>query len=147
MVDLFNILWFIFFGWWNALGLLFLSVLFSITIVGIPIGKSLFQLAKLTAFPYGKEVIRETELKGKHNVSSIRRLGGLIVNIIWLPIGIVLAIVYLAMGILAAITIIGIPVAIVYVKLGQFLLFPIGAKVVTKRQAMASAVANEMYRR
>lgn len=147
MVSLFNILWFVLIGWWNALAFLILSGIFTLTIVGIPIGKSLFQIAKLSAFPYGKEVVREVALKGKENVSGARKIGGIIVNVIWFPIGLVISISYIIVAILAAITIVGIPVAIVYVRLGQFLLFPIGAKVVTKKQAYASAVASELRRR
>ena len=44
-------------------------------------------------------------------------------------------------------TIIGIPIGIVYVRMGKFILLPIGAKVVTKKQAFASAVVNEMEKR
>lgn len=146
-MGLFNLLWLVFFGWWNALVMLVLSGVFALTIVGIPISKSLFQFAKLTAFPFGKEVIRETELKGKGNVSSIRRIGGVIVNILWFPIGFGLTILFFLLAIVASITIIGIPVGIVYFRMGQFLLFPIGAKVVSKKQAYASAVANEIERR
>lgn len=147
MIGLFNLIWFLLFGWWNALVFLMLSGVFACTIVGIPIAKSLFQLSKLTAFPYGKTVIREVELKGKENVSSLRRLGGLVVNILWLPLGLSLTLAFFALGLLAAVTIIGIPIAVVYVRLGQFLLFPIGAKVVTNQQAYASATANEIRRR
>ncbi|MCM1494160.1 MAG: hypothetical protein NC180_13205, partial [Muribaculaceae bacterium] len=84
-----NILWFIFFGWWNFLLYGLLGIIFSITIIGIPIGKALFQYAKLMALPFGKVIIKETELKGKENVSVIRRVGGMIANILWLPIGII----------------------------------------------------------
>lgn len=85
MRTLANIIWFLLGGWWTALGYLLLGVLLCITIVGIPIGKALFQYAKLMAVPFGKEIIKETELKGAENVSMIRKVGGTIVNIIWLP--------------------------------------------------------------
>ena len=52
-----------------ALTWLAIGVLFSITIVGIPIGRACFEFAKLSAFPYRKEIIRETELKGKSHTS------------------------------------------------------------------------------
>lgn len=146
-MGLFNLLWFVFFGWWNALVMLFLSAIFAITIIGIPISKSLLQFAKLSAFPFGKEVIRETELKGKNNVAEVRKFGGLIVNLIWFPIGLMLTMGYFILAILASITVIGIPVGVVYFKMGKFLLSPIGAKVVPKKQAYASAVANELEKR
>ena len=146
-MGLFNLIWFVFFGWINALLIIILSGIMAITIIGYPIAKSLFQFAKLSAFPFGKEVIRETELKGKGNVSSIRKIGGIIANIIWFPLGLFMTIVYFLLGIIMFFTIIGIPIGIVYVRMGKFILLPIGAKVVTKKQAFASAVVNEMEKR
>jgi len=139
MVALFNMIWFLFFGFWTSILMFLLGVLMCITIVGIPVGKSLFQLSKLNAFPYGKVIIRETQLKGRNNVSVIRQLGGLILNTLWFPVGLILTLMYFIMGIVAAITIVGIPVAILYFKMAQFVLFPIGAKVITKKEAYASA--------
>ena len=146
-MGIFNLLWFLVFGWLNAIIYLVLSLLFAITIIGIPIAKSMLQFAKLSAFPFGKEVIRETELKGKENVSDQRRTGGIILNIIWFPLGLMLSLLHLTLGIVAFITIIGIPIGVVYVRMGKFLLFPIGAKVVSNKQAIASAVANEISKR
>ena len=146
-MGLFNAVWFLFFGWWQALVYLLLSGIFAITIVGIPIAKSLLQFAKLSAFPFGKEVIKETELKGSGNVSTIRKVFGVIVNIIWIPIGIILAVVYIVSGIASFVTIIGIPAGVVYCRSAKFVIWPIGAKVVSKKQAYASAVANELEKR
>jgi|APSaa5957512493_1039668.scaffolds.fasta_scaffold86551_2 uncharacterized membrane protein YccF (DUF307 family) len=146
-MGLFNLIWFVFFGWINALLVIILSAIMAITIIGYPIAKSLFQFAKLSAFPFGKEVIREAELKGKDNVSSVRKIGGIIANIVWFPLGLLLTIVFFLLGIIMFLTIIGIPIGIVYVRMGKFILFPIGAKVVTKKQAFASAVVNEMEKR
>lgn len=130
-----NIIWFIFGGWWNFLLYGFLGLLFSITIIGIPIGKALFQYAKLMVFPFGKVIIKETELKGKENVAGIRRVGGVIANLLWLPVGISLFIGNILLAVGTALTIIGIPVAIVLVRSATFLIWPVGAKVITKEQA------------
>ena len=146
-MGLFNVIWFVFFGWTSALIIIIFSVIMAITIIGYPIAKSLFEFAKLSAFPFGKEVIRETELKGKINVSSLRKIGGIISNIIWFPIGLFLALVFLLLGIISFFTIIGIPIGIVYVRMAGFILRPVGAKVVTNKQAVASSVANEMEKR
>ena len=146
-MGLFNLIWFVFFGLINSIVYLVLSLIFAITIIGIPIAKSILQFAKLSAFPFGKEVIRETELKGKENVSGFRKIGGIILNIIWFPLGLILSLLHLILGIVAFCTIIGIPIGIVYVRMSKFLLFPIGAKVVSKKQAIASAVANEISKR
>lgn len=146
-MGLFNLIWFLIFGLANAIVYLVLSLIFAITIIGIPIAKSMLQFAKLSAFPFGKEVIRETELKGKENVSGFRKTGGIILNTIWFPMGLILSLLHLILGVLAFITIIGIPIGIVYVRMSKFLLFPIGAKVVSNKQAIASAVVNEISKR
>ena len=142
-----NLIWFLLFGWWQALLYLLLSAICAITIIGIPIAKSLLQFAKLNAFPFGKEVIKETELKGTENVSGIRKIFGTIANVIWVPVGIVLAGLYIVSGIASFITVLGIPAGIVYCRTAKFIIWPIGAKVVSKKQAYAAAVANEIERR
>tara|TARA_Y100000591_G_C21717768_1_gene637043 strand:- start:415 stop:858 length:444 start_codon:yes stop_codon:yes gene_type:complete len=146
-MGLFNLVWFLFFGLATSIATLLASIFMALTIIGIPLAKSLFQFAKLSAFPFGKEVIRETELRGKENVSASRRLGGIIVNIIWFPIGLLYAISFLVISLFAFITIIGIPIGIVYVRMAKFILFPLGAKVVSTKQAYASAIANELNKR
>ena len=146
-MGLFNLIWFIFVGFWSALAWFIAAALFAITIVGIPIAKSCLQFAKLSAFPFGKEVIRETELKGAENVSTVRKVGGIIVNVLWFPVGLIAMISYYFLGVICFCTIIGIPVGVVMFRMGSFLLSPIGAKVVSKKQAYASAVANELERR
>jgi len=142
-----NVIWFVFGGVFFALFWLILAVIFAITIVGLPLARACLEFAKLSAFPFGKEVIRETELKGINNVSGIKRVIQIILNVIWFPIGLILTITYFVAGIISFISIIGIPVGIVYVRMGQFLLFPIGARVVSKKQAQASATANELEKR
>ena len=142
-----NLLWFILGGGVLALTWIVVGMLFSLTIVGIPIGKACFEFAKLSAFPYGKAIVRETELKGKRNVSIFWRAINLILNILWFPIGLALTLVYFLLAVLYALTIIGIPVAVVYVRMGKFLLSPAGCRVVTREQAIASATVNEMERR
>lgn len=141
-----NIIWFILGGWWNFLVYAFLGVLFCITIIGIPIGKSMFQYAKLMALPFGKVIMKETEIKGKENVAAVRRVGGLIANIIWLPFGIVTFIANIGLMIASAITIIGIPVAIVIAKSCTFLLWPVGAKVITKEEAETIRMERSMMK-
>lgn len=146
-MGLFNIVWFIFIGWWSSLAWLIIAIHFAITIIGIPIAKSCLEFAKLNAFPYGKEIIKETELKGESEVSSLRKIGGLVLNIIWFPIGVLASFSYLVFGLFSFVTVIGIPVGVVMIRMAKFVLFPIGAKVVTQKQAYASAVANEIAKR
>jgi uncharacterized membrane protein YccF (DUF307 family) len=142
-----NVIWFVFGGEILALFWLVVAGVFAITIVGLPIARACLEFAKLSAFPFGKEVIRDTELKGNDNVSTFSKVVSIILNIIWFPIGLILTICYLVAGIASFISIIGIPVGIVYVRMGKFLLFPIGSRVVSKKQAYASAAANEIEKR
>ena len=51
-----NILWFIFAGWWLALGHLLAAVLFAITIIGIPFALASVRLAGAALIPFGREV-------------------------------------------------------------------------------------------
>ena len=132
-----NLLWFILGGGILALAWLLVGAVFSITVVGLPIGKACFELAKLSAFPYGKEIVREKKLRGEQSPSPFWKAVNLVVNIIWFPIGIILTIAYLCLAVVYTVTIIGIPVAVVYVKMGRFVLSPAGCKVVSKKQALA----------
>jgi uncharacterized membrane protein YccF (DUF307 family) len=142
-----NVFWFIFGGEIVALIWLVLAGLFAITIVGLPIARACLEFAKLSAFPFGKEVIRDTELKGSSHVSTIWKIISIFLNILWFPIGLILAAGYIIAGLASFITIVGIPVGIVYIRMAPFLLFPIGARVVSKKQAYASAAANEIEKR
>lgn len=50
---LFNVLW-VLFGWWEiAVVHLFLSVIFAITIIGIPFAKAHWRLMKMSLLPFG----------------------------------------------------------------------------------------------
>jgi uncharacterized membrane protein YccF (DUF307 family) len=108
MTALGNVIWFVFGGEILALIWLLLAGIFALTIVGIPIARACLEFAKLSAFPFGREVIRDTELKGKDNVSTAVKVISILLNIIWFPIGLILSIVYLISGILSFISIKGI---------------------------------------
>lgn len=53
-----NIIWIIFFGWEIALMNLISALIFAITIIGLPFAKQNLKLAKVSLFPFGKEVIK-----------------------------------------------------------------------------------------
>ena len=129
-----NLIWFVIGGWWNFLLYSACGLLFCMTIIGIPIGKALFQYAKLMVLPFGKVIVKETELKGKENVAAVRRVGGTIANLLWLPFGIATFLANIGLMIACAVTIVGIPAAIVIARSCKFLLWPVGAKVVTKEE-------------
>ena len=145
-MELLNLIWFITFGWWQAIVCLILAALFAFTIIGIPIAKSLLQFAKLSAFPFGKEIIKENKIKTK-NISNIKRIGSIIINIIWFPIGLIFASIYIIIGLVSCVTIVGIPFGIVFIRSSKFVIWPIGSKVVSKKEAYALALANEIESR
>ncbi len=51
-----NIIWILLFGWEFSLGYLIASLIFYITIIGIPFGKQCFKLARLSLIPMGATV-------------------------------------------------------------------------------------------
>jgi uncharacterized membrane protein YccF (DUF307 family) len=52
-----NVIWIIFGGFWISLSHLILSVIFAITIIGIPFAKQHFKLAALALTPFGREIV------------------------------------------------------------------------------------------
>ena len=114
-----NIIWFLSCGLWQGLSWGLAGVLWSITIIGIPIGRQCFKLATLAVFPFGKDV----EYGG--NTLS------LIANILWMIFsGIPLALTALFNGLLLCITIIGIPFGLQCFKIAKLALTPFGAKII-----------------
>jgi uncharacterized membrane protein YccF (DUF307 family) len=54
-----NLVWMICGGFLSALGWLLAGLLWSITIVGLPVGMQCFKLASISLDPFGKEVSYE----------------------------------------------------------------------------------------
>ena len=52
-----NVIWFIFAGWWLALGHLVTGVLMCLTIIGIPLGLANFKLIPVSVAPLGRDVV------------------------------------------------------------------------------------------
>ena len=113
-----NIIWMVFGGIFTALYWFIAGCLFSITIIGIPLGRQTFKMASLTLAPFGK---------------TIEYGGGapsLIANIIWLVLaGLPMAVSYLLAGVVNCITIIGIPFGLQSFKMAKLSLLPFGARV------------------
>jgi uncharacterized membrane protein YccF (DUF307 family) len=57
-----NVLWVVLAGWWLALGHLFVGILLCITIIGIPLGVASFKMAGAALVPFGKEVVKLSDL-------------------------------------------------------------------------------------
>ena len=94
------------------------GLLMCVTIIGIPAGIQAFKFAKLTLWPFGKEI------------SYGGGGGSLLLNIIWIILGgLFLATAHALLGIIYCVTIIGIPFGKQYFKLARLALMPFGATV------------------
>ena len=114
-----NILWFIFGGFINAIGWFLIGCLWSITIIGLPIGLQCFKMAKLQLAPFGKEIVTVSD-----------GAGSLLLNILCIVFGgLALAIANLVSAFILAITIIGIPFAVQALKMAQLSLMPFGKEI------------------
>jgi uncharacterized membrane protein YccF (DUF307 family) len=52
-----NIVWFVFAGWWLAIGHIVTGVLMCLTIIGIPLGIASFKLVPVSLVPLGKDIV------------------------------------------------------------------------------------------
>ncbi len=114
-----NLIWFICGGFVNALIWCFFGVLWSITIIGIPIGRQCFKLASLQLAPFGKEVVTVNDSGGTF-----------LLNILWVVFGgLELAIANLISAVILTVTIVGIPFALQAFKFAILSLMPFGKEV------------------
>ncbi len=140
-----NVIWFVFGGAITALFWLLGAVVFALTIVGLPLTRSAIEMAKMSAWPFGKDVvhIRDLDHKGLTAETAITGTIGFVFNILWAcTFGIVLFLSYLALGIIYCITIIGIPFGFQCFKLAGISLWPVGRRVVTLELAAAVRADN-----
>lgn len=114
-----NLIWFIFGGFFEAVGWWIAGILWCLSIIGIPVGKQCFKMARLQLAPFGKEVVN----KGNGPL-------GLVANIIWvLFFGWELALMNIISALIFTITIIGIPFARQNMKLARVSLMPFGKEI------------------
>lgn len=121
-----NILWLVLSGLWMAIAYSIAGLIMFLTIIGIPFGIQAFKLAGFSLWPFGRIMIRK----------SRPSTGSLLGNILWFIFaGFWLALGHLVGALLFALTIIGIPFAIVSVRLAEAALMPFGREVVTLAEA------------
>jgi len=140
-----NIIWFVFGGAILAIIWLVGALIFAITIIGLPLTRSAIEMAKLSAFPFGKDVVHVRELDDQELSTKTAMTGtiGFIFNVIWAcTFGIVLFFTYLLSGIINCITIIGIPFGLQAFKLAGISFWPVGRRVVSKELAKAARDEN-----
>lgn len=133
-----NVIWFVFGGAITALFWLFGAAIFAISIIGLPLTRAAVEMAKLSAWPFGREVVHVRELDGRELDAGTAFTGavGFIFNLIWaITFGLALCLSYIALGILYCITLIGIPFGLQAFKLAGISLWPVGRRVVTAELA------------
>ena len=117
-----NLVWMICGGLLSALGWCIAGLLWSITIVGLPVGMQCFKLASISLDPFGKEVSYE---------------GGpvsFLLNVIWFFVsGLELALANLLLGCILCITVVGIPFGMQFFKIAKLALCPFGAEVIREK--------------
>lgn len=113
-----NIIWILLGGALSAICWVIVGILWSITIIGLPVGLQCFKFASISLNPFGKEI--------RYGGGA----GSLLMNIIWLFFGgVELALVNLVIGIIFCITVIGIPFGMQFFKIARLSLLPFGAVV------------------
>lgn len=116
-----NLIWFFLGGFIPAILWFITGLLWSLTIIGLPVGIQCFKMAGLQLFPFGKDV-------SFSNMGA----GSFLVNILWIFIGgIELAAANAVIGIMLCLTIIGIPFGLQSFKMAKLSLMPFGATVVS----------------
>lgn len=135
MKTLLNIIWLLFGGLWLALGYFFFGVLACILIITIPAGVASFRMASYALWPFGRSVV---ERSGRGAVGAV---SAGVMNVIWFLIaGLWLAIGHIVTAAAQAVTIVGIPLAVVNVKMIPVTCFPFGKEIVKGYRADGYAV-------
>ncbi|ADH93353.1 YccF domain-containing protein [Arcanobacterium haemolyticum] len=126
MTLLLNLIWLIFGGFFMFLGYLVFGFFSLIFIITIPVGVAILRMANYILWPFGRTVVR------KPSAGS----GSALMNFLWFIIaGLWLSLGHILSALALAITIIGIPLAIVHLKLIQVSAFPFGKMIVPNSQA------------
>ncbi|MDX0162460.1 YccF family protein [Sinorhizobium meliloti] len=139
-----NVIWFVFGGWYLALIWLIGAALAAISVIGLPLARAAVEMAKMSAFPFGKDVvhIRELDGRGTTAVTALTGTIGFVVNVIWAcTFGWILFFGYIFAGVINFLFIITIPFALQSFKLAGLSFWPVGRRVVP------SELANEARKR
>lgn len=116
-----NLIWFIFGGFFLALGYFLFGVLACLLIVTIPAGVASFRMAKFALWPFGRSVIQPVE--GTGGLSTITNVIWFVVAGLWLALG------HVTTAVAQAVTIVGIPLAIANLRMIPVTCFPFGRRI------------------
>lgn len=125
MRTLLNVIWFVFGGFWLALGYFLAGVLACLLIVTIPVGVASFRMAAYVVWPFGKAVV---PVRANDGISDVA-------NVIWFVIaGWWLALLHIVAAFTQALTIVGLLNAVVSLKMIPVTCFPFGKRIVDRDQ-------------
>ncbi|MDL2207156.1 YccF domain-containing protein [Desulfovibrio sp. OttesenSCG-928-F20] len=120
-----NILWHIpLCGFLTALAVFLLGGLLTITVVAAPIGLGLLQYAKFLLLPFSFEMMDKSELGQPRNPFWLAY--STLIMLLYLPLGLVIMIIGLFQAVALALTIVGIPTALVIARSLTTFLNPVG---------------------
>jgi len=140
MKTLGNILWhFPFLGFLSALYTFILGLIFTITVIGAPIGLGMIQHSKFLLSPFSKRMISDSNLGAEKSI--LWKIMGIIALILYFPFGLLASIIILIQISLLFVSIVGIPVALVLAKSLSTYFNPIG------KICVNSEVADEIMKR
>lgn len=121
MRGILNVIWLVLGGFWLALGYLLAGVIACIFIVTIPAGIASFRMARYVLWPFGSAVV------DKPGAGA----GTAVMNVIWtITCGWWLALMHIITALAQSITIVGIAVAAVNLKMIPISLAPFGKQIV-----------------
>ncbi len=116
-----NVLWLVLGGFIVSLYYFIVGLLFCITIIGIPFGAQLIKMAGFALWPFGRNVMPDTNDGG---------CLAIVMNVIWILVGgIEIAMLHLLFGVGLCITVIGIPFGLQHFKMALLALMPFGKKI------------------
>ena len=116
-----NLIWLVFGGIWLALGYFLAGLVACLLIVTIPFGIASFRMARYALWPFGSAVVEK----------PVAGAGSAIANILWFAFaGVWLAIGHVTTALAQSLTIVGIPIALVNLKMIPVTCFPFGKEIV-----------------
>ncbi|CAM3300974.1 Inner membrane component domain-containing protein [Paracoccus aminovorans] len=60
-----NVIWFVLGGWYTGLLWLIGAAVFAISIIGLPLTRAAIEMARMSAWPFGEEVVHVRDLDRK----------------------------------------------------------------------------------
>ncbi len=123
---LLNIIWFVFAGFWMAIGYAVAALIMFVLIITIPFGVASLRIGIFALWPFGKTIVRRSDAGA----------GSTIGNVIWFVLaGWWLILLHVVTGLLQCLTIIGIPLGLANFKIIPVTLTPFGREIISIEEA------------